>query len=106
MDEQEVVAQLEAWAVQQGGEVVVFDGSAGGIDGAMQVFPCADVVLGVHGAGLANILFCNPQAALVEIALPEPEVGGAITQSIGSPSSVTCVHVCVWLPPRLAVRGV
>lgn len=37
-----------------------FDGTARGIRGAVEVFPQADLVVGVHGAGLANTIFCEP----------------------------------------------
>jgi capsular polysaccharide biosynthesis protein len=32
------------------------------------------VVLGVHGAALANVVFSPPGASLIEVAMPEPEV--------------------------------
>ena len=37
-----------------------FDGATRGIRGAVEVFPQADLVVGVHGAGLANTIFCRP----------------------------------------------
>mmetsp|Transcript_63512 Transcript_63512/g.175096 ORF Transcript_63512/g.175096 Transcript_63512/m.175096 type:complete len:177 (+) Transcript_63512:1382-1912(+) len=36
-----------------------FDGAARGIRGAVEVFPQADLIVGVHGAGLANTIFCE-----------------------------------------------
>ena len=40
--------------------------------GAAALFHRAAVVVGVHGAALANAVACRPRAALVELALPEP----------------------------------
>ena len=41
----------------------------------MDLFGSAALVVGVHGAGLANALFCVEGAALLELSLPEPEFG-------------------------------
>ena len=38
-----------------------------------ELFHSADVVIGAHGAGLANAIFCQPGATLVEL-LPSPQV--------------------------------
>jgi hypothetical protein len=35
------------------------------------MFAAADIVVGVHGAGLANILFCKPAAFVIELAVPQ-----------------------------------
>ena len=40
-----------------------------------RLFAAARVVIGMHGAGLANALFCVEGAALLELSLPEPEFG-------------------------------
>lgn len=45
-----------------------------GIAAAVALLPGARVAVGVHGANLANAVFCGEGAALVEIALWEPEV--------------------------------
>ena len=39
----------------------------------VELFGTAALVVGVHGAGLANSLFCVKNAALLELSLPEPE---------------------------------
>ena len=41
----------------------------------LRLFRPAALVVGVHGAGLANALFCVEGAALLELSLPEPEFG-------------------------------
>ena len=41
----------------------------------VDLFGSAALVVGVHGAGLANALFCVEGAALLELSLPEPEFG-------------------------------
>jgi len=33
----------------------------------IELFSNADVVIGTHGAGLANILFCKPNTKVIEI---------------------------------------
>lgn len=54
--------------------LVVFTGedSSGSLAAAVELFSNARLVLGVHGAGLANAVFCAPGTPLVEIALQEP----------------------------------
>ena len=36
------------------------------------MFRDAAVVVGVHGGGLANMLFCQPRTVVIELAMPEP----------------------------------
>ena len=70
--------------------VVVFRGNERTLRDAVRIFGAADVVVGVHGAALSNVVFCRqqqqeqhqqgsnataappPPVALVEIALLEP----------------------------------
>ena len=47
-------------------EVAVFDGGDATPLDAVALFRRADVVVGVHGAALANALFCAPKTTLVE----------------------------------------
>ncbi|CAJ1436194.1 unnamed protein product [Effrenium voratum] len=39
---------------------------------AVRLFRSADVVVGLHGSGQANIVFCRPGTGIVDINLPEP----------------------------------
>lgn len=39
---------------------------------AAKLFSGASLVLGLHGAGLSNAIFCRDGTPLVELALPEP----------------------------------
>ena len=39
---------------------------------AAELFASASLVVGLHGAGLSNVIFCAPGTPLVELALPEP----------------------------------
>lgn len=39
---------------------------------ALHIFLDADLVVGVHGAGLTNALFCRSTCAILEFALPQP----------------------------------
>lgn len=72
-----------------------FDGAKRGVTGALEVFPRAAVVVGVHGAGLANAVFSQPDAALVEVALPEPEFG----EFRHLASAMSLSYYALWLPP-------
>lgn len=49
---------------------VDFDGAQTDIPAAIAIFRRAHVVVGVHGAALANALFCQPGALLVELGFP------------------------------------
>lgn len=42
------------------------------VDAALNIFRDADLVIGVHGAGLTNALFCRSTCAILEFALPQP----------------------------------
>lgn len=39
---------------------------------AIELFSMANIIIGAHGAGLANIIFSSPSAAIIEIALETP----------------------------------
>ena len=52
--------------------LVVFHGGEVTIAQSIELFRQARVVVGVHGAGLANILFCAPGATLIEVPMLEP----------------------------------
>jgi len=47
-------------------EVKVFT-ATGGLRDHMKIFHWADVVVGPHGAGFSNLIFCNRDAGVVEI---------------------------------------
>jgi len=61
VNEDEIVARLErrGFEVIRGSELSVADQA--------RVFAEADVVLGPHGAGLTNILFCRPGTPVIEL---------------------------------------
>jgi hypothetical protein len=50
-----------------------FAGRAVTLAQSARAFARARVVVGVHGAGLSNIVFCRPGARVLELALPEPQ---------------------------------
>ncbi|KAJ1449134.1 hypothetical protein M885DRAFT_113872 [Pelagophyceae sp. CCMP2097] len=54
-------------------DFVVFDGRSSSMTETLHLFRTAALVVGVHGAGLANAIFCGRGAAMLELALPEPE---------------------------------
>jgi capsular polysaccharide biosynthesis protein len=72
-NEDEIEPVLKQMASEAKMKYVKFDGRRAGIRGALRMFPKAALVVGVHGAGLTNIMFSSPGAALIEISLPEPE---------------------------------
>ena len=59
-------------AAEAGLELFVFHGSTVALVEAAALFARSAVVVGVHGAALANVLFCVPGAALVELPMKEP----------------------------------
>lgn len=46
-----------------------------------ELFDTAEIVVGAHGAGLANIAFCRPGARLLEL-LPSPAIGPHVYYSL------------------------
>ena len=50
-------------------EVQVFHGRGTPLRDQIRSFREADIVVGVHGAGLTNIVFCRPGATVLEIPL-------------------------------------
>ncbi|CAE7761503.1 unnamed protein product, partial [Symbiodinium sp. CCMP2456] len=38
----------------------------------VELFRSADIVVGVHGSGQANVVFCRPGTGIIDINLPEP----------------------------------
>ncbi|KAF4743343.1 hypothetical protein FOZ63_032267, partial [Perkinsus olseni] len=67
--------QLVAALRKMGGiDVREFDGAEAGAKEAVALFSRAAVVVGVHGAGLSNILFCKEGAAVVELGFANPLV--------------------------------
>lgn len=74
-NEHAVVAALATVANDNNLRLDVFDGSNKTMGETREIFGAARLIVGVHGAGLANaFVFSDPErAALLELALPEPE---------------------------------
>ena len=53
-------------------EIVVFDGSEG-LRRTIEIFREAKLVVGAHGAGLVNVMFCLPGTKVIEF-LPEKDI--------------------------------
>ena len=51
------------------------------VDETMRLFGSARMIVGVHGAGLVNMLFMPPGSHVVELLLPEPCFRGDFEQS-------------------------
>lgn len=67
-----VTAALATVAVDHNLTLIVFDHTFT-MAATVAAFKSARLVVGVHGAGLANLVFCSQRAAVLELALPEPE---------------------------------
>eukprot|EP00944_MAST-04C_sp_MAST-4C-sp1_P007806 g7806.t1 len=52
--------------------VIKHEGGDSSIRKAISTFSVADAVVGVHGAGLSNILFCTPGTTLIEFGFTNP----------------------------------
>lgn len=74
-NEHAIAAVLSTLATQHQLNLDVFDGKNRTMAETRLAFASARLVVGVHGAGLANVIFCpdRHRAALLEVALPEPE---------------------------------
>ena len=70
VNEPELIAALEAAAAEAGARLRVFRGEKEGIAAAVQAFSRARAVVGVHGAGLANAVFCAAGTPLLEVRYP------------------------------------
>jgi Glycosyltransferase 61 len=57
--------QVEAFLSRQGFETVYLEGMS--IVDQMLLFQRADFIIGPHGAGLANLLFCEPGTRVIEL---------------------------------------
>ncbi|EER18355.1 hypothetical protein Pmar_PMAR005265 [Perkinsus marinus ATCC 50983] len=58
----------------EGVDVREFDGAEEGAERAVAMFSRAAVVVGVHGAGLSNILFCSEGTTVIELGFANPLV--------------------------------
>ena len=67
------MAALAHVASQRNLDFKLFDGSTASMTETIEAFASAALVVGVHGAGLANIIFCHPGTNVLELTLPEPE---------------------------------
>jgi len=70
-NEPQILARLKRVAAEHGGEVAVFLGNETSAVATVRLFANAALVVGPHGGGLSNILFCPEGASLLEFALPE-----------------------------------
>ena len=53
----------------------------------IKLFSQAELVVGIHGAGMSNIVFCHPGASVVEICLvnpDHPEIVSSLYQGLSS----------------------
>ena len=53
-------------------DLIVFNGHFAGMQETIAAFRNARIVIGVHGGGLANTLWCGPGTLVLEGSLPEP----------------------------------
>jgi tetratricopeptide (TPR) repeat protein len=52
----------------------IFKGESTSMADTVAMFAKAAIVVGVHGAGLSNVAFCKPGAALLEVSMPSPHL--------------------------------
>eukprot|EP01065_Artemidia_motanka_P000233 TRINITY_DN10096_c0_g1_i2.p1 TRINITY_DN10096_c0_g1~~TRINITY_DN10096_c0_g1_i2.p1 ORF type:complete len:636 (+),score=181.45 TRINITY_DN10096_c0_g1_i2:111-2018(+) len=72
-NERRVLRQLSAALAAQKWHLRVFgDSPPPDLGCAVKLFQGAGIVAGMHGSGMANLLFASPGAVVVEIGLPEP----------------------------------
>jgi len=72
-NQEAVTAALASLAARRGLQFFLFQGHNTTMAHTIRTFNAARLVVGVHGAGLANTVFCSPYAAILELGLPEPE---------------------------------
>lgn len=72
VNEEDVVRELRQVAERDGLDFVVFRGDSS-LKETIHLFSEAKVVVGAHGGGLANIVFCKPGTVVVEIGMQETE---------------------------------
>ena len=68
-DEKKFYKKLES---VQNSLVINFDGATESMYIALSLFGSANVVIGIHGAGLSNVLFCKPGTTLIEFGFTNP----------------------------------
>ena len=66
-----VTTALKMMAKKRGMDFVAFDGEENDFESTLSVFGEAGIVVGVHGAGLANVVFCREDVKVVEIGMEE-----------------------------------
>jgi capsular polysaccharide biosynthesis protein len=73
LNEDEVLGAIKAFVKQRDGwELEVFYGDALDLDETVALFSRATVVMGVHGAGLVNMVYSREGTHVVEVALATP----------------------------------
>lgn len=74
MREESVIAQVRE-ALPANWRLLVYSDAAAvplSLEATIGLFHAAHVVVGVHGAGLANAVFCAPGSAVVEVTIQQP----------------------------------
>jgi tetratricopeptide (TPR) repeat protein len=84
-EEDELMSRLRQIASKEGAELIVFEKQAttdatapsplAAVKDAIQLFQSATVVVGVHGASLANIAFSRKGTTVIEIGFGIPQAG-------------------------------
>lgn len=66
-DEYWLIYHLRKLTNKYGAQLSIHQGSGSLVDQA-KLFNSANIVIGAHGAGLANIIFCQPMSSIIEFA--------------------------------------
>ena len=67
-----ILARASAARQNHRWELSIFDGGASGMRSAREQFDRASIVLAVHGAGLANLVFSKPHTKVIEVGFRSP----------------------------------
>ena len=66
-DEVELLDRLKTITQEQGWLFKIFDNGASGMEKARETFSTANLIVGIHGSGLSNLLFCKKGTKIIEI---------------------------------------
>ena len=72
MQEQRLLRRIRGLLPTDWNAMVYSDRALPPMADTIRIFGSASVVVGVHGAGLSHLIFCQSGTQVVEIALPEP----------------------------------
>jgi hypothetical protein len=97
INEGQVIAELEA----RGFTVIALTGRT--LDEQINLFRNAEIVVSPHGAGLSNVVFCEPDTRVYEL-LPHDYVNGCFNLQARAAGAAYYADLCTSVGDTLAVR--